>query len=163
MTTPLQVPTELLRQVRYLNESEVKRLNQKSVQRVLRQMQDKDQTDSPACGIREVCRGRRREGGKEGGREEGGGRREDVGRGRMEKGREFITFPLHTATSHFHSPSPLHFFTLPLTLHHLSTSHFTLTLHHLSIPLSHSPTLHHLSTSHSPTLHHNRQSERTAT
>ena len=48
----LQVPTEMLRQVRYLNECVVKRLNQKNVQKALRQMQQ--QTEGQAGGKRDV-------------------------------------------------------------------------------------------------------------
>ena len=38
----LQVPADLLRQVRYLNECEVKRVNQRSLQKAMRQVQDRE-------------------------------------------------------------------------------------------------------------------------
>lgn len=41
----LQVPGEMLRQIRFLYDAEVKRLNQRSVQKAIKQMQNQLMTD----------------------------------------------------------------------------------------------------------------------
>ena len=46
----LQIPGEMLRQIRYLYDNEVRRLNQRSVQRAIKQMQN-ELMDQPGKGI----------------------------------------------------------------------------------------------------------------
>ena len=74
-----QVPGEMLKQVRFLYESEVRRLTQRSVQRALKQMQhlQLEQQASEGRRVHEVRggeRGGRGRGGGEGGRGGGEGR-----------------------------------------------------------------------------------------
>ena len=54
---PLQVPGEMLRQIRYLYEAEVKHLNPRRVQKALKQMQNQDmgQGISLSRRVQEVC------------------------------------------------------------------------------------------------------------
>lgn len=46
-----QIPGEMLRQIRYLNENEVRRLNQRSVQKAIKQMQHQLMEQQPSRGI----------------------------------------------------------------------------------------------------------------
>jgi hypothetical protein len=53
LSSPAQVPGEMLRQIRFLYDAEVKRLNPKSVQKAIRQMQHQlmDQQSTTASRI----------------------------------------------------------------------------------------------------------------